>query len=93
MPGPQDKRHLHTEIKDSTPGLILTILLIDAGVGWWVHQRNGDCGLWQADSDLGEYSLILTPLALSDCTASFLVLYPQQHSDCLPLSPDSTHCL
>jgi len=36
MPGPQDKRHLHGEIKVSTPGLILTILLIDAGVGWSV---------------------------------------------------------
>lgn len=35
MLGPQDIRHLHREIKASTPELILTILLINTDIGWW----------------------------------------------------------
>ncbi|KAK1896958.1 Maximins y/H11, partial [Dissostichus eleginoides] len=36
MPRPRDTRHLHREIKASTPGLILTLLLINTDEGWWV---------------------------------------------------------
>ena len=39
MLGPRDIRHLHREIKASTPGLILTILLINTDMGWWVVGR------------------------------------------------------
>lgn len=39
MLGLQDIRHLHREIKASTPGLILTILLINTDVGWWVVEE------------------------------------------------------
>lgn len=72
MLGPQDIRHLHGEIKASTPGLILTILLINTDVGWWV---------------VGEQSFPAHPLSFSppclpvsvislSCTLCFFFLHP-----------------
>ena len=63
MLGPRDIRHLHGEIKASTPGLILTILLINTDVGWWVV----------GEQSFPARSLVLS--SLSTCLSNLSFLY------------------
>lgn len=73
-------RHLHGEIKASTPGLILTILLINTDVGWWVV----------GEQSFPAHSLVLSSLSTCLSNLSFLFfLHPLSvcFSATLPLSP------
>lgn len=90
MLGPQDIRHLHGEIKASTPGLILTIALINTDVGWWVVGE----AIFSRSLSLSFSPPCLAVLVISlSCTLCFFFLQPLSvcFSATPPLPPSLSH--